>query len=155
MRALGVPKDALSAGHPFPFPDWDLRNLQVALAPNKACRASPPGQTPPFKADPGEALPPSDDRAWRHRARSWGRGHSGGGAILSQVALLPPKEPDMIEDLSDEELLAEWEKTKARRSSARFAVSNHELQRHMAAEAELKRRGFGENPPGYWTRMPM
>lgn len=67
----------------------------------------------------------------------------------------------MIEDLSDEELLAEWEKTKAASGSApggpgplpTYSEAQH--RRHMAAEAELKRRGFGENPPGYWTRMPM
>ncbi len=67
----------------------------------------------------------------------------------------------MIEDLSDEELLAEWEKTKAAAGSApdgpgplpTYSEAQH--QRHMAVEAELKRRGFGENPPGYWTRLPM
>jgi hypothetical protein len=103
----------------------------------------------------------SDNLTYRHRVRSGDRGHSGRGAILSQVAHLPPKEPHMIEDLSDEELLAEWEKTKAVAGSAPDGPgplpthSETQHRRHMAVEAELKRRGFGENPPGQWTRLPM
>lgn len=64
-----------------------------------------------------------------------------------------------VADLSDEELLREWEDTKTVATSLRPGVeppryTTKQHRRHLAAEAELKRRGFVEGPPGWWERSP-
>jgi len=63
----------------------------------------------------------------------------------------------MFENLSDEELLAEWHKMKpfagpGPPGTKPPTYSDEQHRRHMTAEAELKRRGFAENPPGWWNR---
>jgi len=57
--------------------------------------------------------------------------------------------------LSDNELLREWENTKAVAASLRPGIeppryTTVQHRRHMEAEAELERRGFVEDPAGWW-----
>jgi len=59
--------------------------------------------------------------------------------------------------MTDEQLLQEYETTAIAASSLVPGVepptySTEQLQRHEAAEAELRRRGFTEATPGFWER---
>jgi len=63
----------------------------------------------------------------------------------------------VYENLSNEKLLFVWERTRRMLSALTDGVATpaypESLYRwHIAAEAELERRGFVEVPPGIWTR---
>jgi len=63
----------------------------------------------------------------------------------------------VYENLSNEKLLIVWERTRRMLSAladggATPAYPESRYRWHIAAEAELERRGFVEVPPGIWTR---
>ncbi len=64
--------------------------------------------------------------------------------------------PD-VADMSDEELIREWNETKMMTAGLLPGVEPPmyplgQQKRHSEAEAELLRRGFVETPPGWWER---
>jgi len=68
------------------------------------------------------------------------------------------KEPArMFEDLNDEDLLIVWERTRRVLSPPADGTvdpiyPDGQYRWYLAAEAELRRRGYVENPPGIWLR---
>jgi hypothetical protein len=64
---------------------------------------------------------------------------------------------DGLPEMTDEDLIEEWETTGATAASIGPGVappvhSSELFRRHEAAAEELVRRGFVESMPGYWER---